>query len=85
MSAHSVHPDSHTHGLSDNCPRCAEHAEHPFDSLDDDNLRALVARTKAWMNDEQFARSENEAKAMRIVETALNQQRRLALEGWIAA
>ena len=90
MSAHSFHPDSHTHGLADDCPRCAEHAEHPFETLDDENLRALVARVKVWANDTTFdptfPRSENEAKAMQIIETALNQQRRLArLEGWIAA
>ena len=75
MSTHSPHPDSHDHGLADNCPRCAEHAEHPFESLDDDNLWALIERTKSWMRDEEFPRSDNETTAMRIVETAIRQAR----------
>ena len=84
MSIHTVHPPSHTHGLADGCERCAEHACHPFETLDDDNLRALVARAKDWENNRP--RSENEATAMRKVETALEQQRRIQkLEGWIAA
>ena len=87
MTSHTKHPDSHTHGLADDCPRCTEHAEHPFESLDDGNLRELIGRTELWMRDAGgiVPRSINELKAMRIVETALNQQRILRrLEGWIA-
>ena len=68
---HSPHPNTHDNGLADDCERCAEHAEHPFLSLDDDNLRALIERTQAWMRDEEFSRSENELMAMRVVERAL--------------
>lgn len=71
MSSHINHPDTHTHGLADDCPRCAEHAKHPFMSLDDNNLRALILRTRAWMRDEKFPRSITENKAMRNVETVL--------------
>lgn len=30
--------------LYDGCDRCAEHADHPWDSLDDDNVRKLLAQ-----------------------------------------
>lgn len=60
MTTHTFHPDSHTHGLADDCPRCAEHAEHPTRSLDDANFAALVDR---YMRDLP-PRSENERKAM---------------------
>ena len=78
MTMHSRHPDSHTHGLADDCERCAEHAAHPFESLDDVNLATLVERTRLWMQDEEFPRSENEKKAMRVIEQALVHQRILA-------
>ena len=71
MTQHTQHPDTHRHGLMDGCPRCAEHAAHPFQSLDADNLRALVARTRAWMRDEAMPRSDTERDAMRQVERFL--------------
>jgi tRNA G46 methylase TrmB len=37
---HRSHPDTHTHGLDDACPRCAEYAERPTD-LDAENMRRL--------------------------------------------
>jgi hypothetical protein len=76
VPAHIAHPSTHTHGLADGCLRCGEHAEHPFDSLDDDNLADLVARTKRWMADdpEAVARSKNEQKAMTRVADALQQR-----------
>lgn len=43
MTMHSLHPDTHTHGLADDCPRCVEHAEHPIQSLDQANLRRILA------------------------------------------
>lgn len=43
MTMHSLHPDSHEHGLADDCPRCAEHAEHPIRTLDRENLRRIMA------------------------------------------
>jgi hypothetical protein len=80
MAEHSHPPAIRVSGLQDGCPRCAEHAAQPFSSLDDDNLRALVNRTRGWMRDEpgQMPRSENERAAMRVVETALQQARTLA-------
>lgn len=42
MASHGPHPDSHTHGLADGCPRCQEHAEHPERGLDRDNIRRLL-------------------------------------------
>ena len=55
-----LHPDTHTHGLADNCPRCAEHAQHPTLSLDQVNLAMLRSRIEQGLE----ARSENEARAM---------------------
>lgn len=43
MTIHTIHPDSHEHGLADDCPRCAEHAEHPIQSLDHENLGRIMA------------------------------------------
>lgn len=71
MTCHAYHPDMHTNGLQDNCPRCAEHAEHPEWSLDDESLRALIERTQAWMQDEVNPRSMTEGVAMRVVERHL--------------
>lgn len=61
MSSHTYHPDSHTHGLADDCPRCAEHAREPWVGLDLSMLAALrdrIARGRP-------ARSVNEHEAMR--------------------
>jgi hypothetical protein len=71
MSVHTYHPSIREHGLQDDCPRCAEHAEHPAATLDDENLRALIVRTQAWMRDEEFPRSETETVAMRKVEQTI--------------
>lgn len=60
MTCHAYHPDTHTHGLADDCPRCAEHARHPLGSLDPGNLSVLRHR----LNEGLHARSENEALAM---------------------
>lgn len=60
MTCHSYHPDTHTHGLADGCPRCDEHAAHPELGLDQGNLAALRARLAEGLP----ARSANEAKAM---------------------
>lgn len=69
MSSHNHPPAIPEHGLQDNCPRCAEHAEHPTQSLDDGNLRRLIERTQSWIGDgELYPRSETEAIAMRLVE-----------------
>ncbi len=43
MTMHTFHPDTHENGLADDCPRCAEHAEHPIQSLDQENLMRIMA------------------------------------------
>ena len=37
---HTEHPDSHTHGLADGCPRCEKNIETP-QLLDEENLRRI--------------------------------------------
>lgn len=69
MSAHTLHPSIRDHGLADNCPSCAEHAEHPVLTLDDGNLRQLLYLTMRWMRDEDVARSDTELVAMRNLES----------------
>ena len=61
MSAvHSYHPDTHTHGLADDCERCDEHARRPWWGLDSGNLSVLRDRISRGLE----PRSLNEAKAM---------------------
>ena len=60
---HSYHPDSHTHGLADDCERCDQHAAHPWWGLDARNLAALRDRIGQGL----APRSDNEAKAMRAL------------------
>ncbi len=74
MSVHTLHPSIREHGLGDGCPRCAEHAEDPVAGLDDANLRDLIARTRRWMSDEDFPRSDTEQDAMRKIEGHLRFQ-----------
>lgn len=77
MGSHTFHPDSHEAGLADDCPRCTEHGEHPFDGLDDRNLMMLAHRVEADLE----PRSENEGRAMREVERVMLCARRLAKLG----
>lgn len=67
MTAHNVHPSIRENGLADGCPRCAEHAERPFDGLDDGNLENLMDR----IVDKSDSRSTNEAMAMGKVADAV--------------
>jgi hypothetical protein len=64
MSSHSIHPDSHTNGLADDCPRCAEHANDLL-GLDLRNLWALYERRVAVERGDPgvYYRSANESKA----------------------
>jgi len=77
--SHIQHPRIVEHGLVDGCPRCAEIAADPFVGLDPDNLRELVrrTRTRAWMRDTAFPRSETEAVAMRVMEQTLVRMRHI--------
>ena len=60
MASHSLHPDSHAHGLADGCPRCDEHAKDPLAGLDNENIGVLAKRIAlGWT-----PRSTNERKAM---------------------
>jgi len=69
VSTHTLHPDTHEHGLADDCPRCAEHAEYPFLSLDRENQRALLIR----VNLDLPPRSLTEARAMLNVVEAMRE------------
>ena len=75
--SHNHHPAIREHGLQDNCPRCAEIADDPWIGMDDDNLLLLVARTRAWMKDQEYPRSDTENKAMRNTEQTLQRMNRL--------
>ena len=79
MSSHNHHPAIREHGLQDNCPRCREHAEEPWATLDYGNLLDLAQRTELWMRDAGiYPRSENEATAMRLMEAHIVHERHLA-------
>lgn len=78
MASHSYHEDIKEAGLADGCERCAEHASHPFASLDDENLRLLVQR----FLDGGEARTENEAIALLQVAAHFGRQERLARLGF---
>ena len=67
MASHTLHPDTHTDGLADGCPRCDQHAVHPLESLDETNITALKLRVL----DNLPPRSDNERLAMRKVKAAI--------------
>ena len=75
--SHNHHPAIREHGLQDNCERCAEIADDVFIGLDDDNMMLLVARTRAWMKDREYPRSDTENRAMRNMEKTLRNADRL--------
>ena len=81
---HSPHPAISERGLADDCYCCEWIAEDPFAGLGDDNLRLLAARTREWMRDQEFPRSENETTAMRIMERTIVRCRRLKRIGGAA-
>jgi hypothetical protein len=60
MAQHTYHPDSHEHGLADDCPRCAEHAADPVAGLD----TALLANLHDRIRRDLPGRSANERTAM---------------------
>lgn len=80
MTAHAPHGSIREEGLADDCPRCAEHAERPFDGLDDSNLETLIAMV---VSDEP-PRSDSERLAMYKVQGAMNLARALRRNGWSA-
>jgi hypothetical protein len=44
VTSHGYHKDVHEHGLQDDCDRCQELAEDPFNLTDLDVFRSLVWR-----------------------------------------
>ena len=87
MSASHNHPPCiREDGLQDGCDRCAEHA-HGLLELDDQNLGALIERTRLWMKDEGdcYPRSNTERDAMRLVEKHLVFARVIERLGEVAA
>ena len=65
MTTHTAHPAISEFGLADNCPRCKQHGERPFDGIDDPILAALVRRTIEPYDE---GRSDNERIAMIQIE-----------------
>ena len=78
MSAHIAHPSIRENGLADGCPRCGEHAEYPFEGLDNGNLQVLIDR----IENEARPRGTNEARAMGKVRTAIIYAEVLWRQGW---
>ena len=78
MSAHIAHPSIRENGLADGCPRCGEHAEYPFEGLDDGNLDNLINRVV----DKETPRSTQEAIAMAKASDAMTKATVLWRRGW---
>jgi len=78
MTAHIVHPSIRENGLADGCPRCGEHAEYPFEGLDDGNMESLIDRIAS----QDESRSVNEDDAMRVVSKAMGRAQVLYQRGW---
>lgn len=70
---HTNHPGIKEAGLDDNCERCTEHAEHPFDSLDDSNIAFLAEMVLSG----KHARSSNERRAMNTIQHVFSWSTRL--------
>lgn len=79
MTIHRYHPnlaegDPEDAILFDHCERCAEHAAHPFASLDTNNQARLIQRAKevnSWSNENpQQYRTYHESLAANKLYTA---------------
>ena len=76
-------PDQGEFILYNNCDRCAEHAEHPLLSLDDNNLRDMWDQMVIAERKTGFYRTENEAKAGRqLYGIACFMERMLGINPW---
>jgi hypothetical protein len=42
VTTHTYHPPAHTDGLADDCPRCQEHTEAPWATLDRQSIYRLL-------------------------------------------
>ena len=69
MASHTYHPDTHTEGLADDCPRCDQHAVMPLEGLDEINITAIKLRVL----DNLLPRSRNEALAMEKIRAAIKE------------
>ena len=78
MTTHIVHPSIRENGLADGCPRCEEHAEYPFEGLDNGNMESLIDRLASRAD----PRSINEDNAMRVISKAVNMANVLWARGW---
>ena len=78
MTTHIVHPSIRENGLADGCPRCGEHAERPFEGLDDGDMESLIDRVV----DRATPRSTQEAIAMAQVMNAIAKATVLWERGW---
>lgn len=83
MAAHRYHPNERLNDpqdaiLWDDCERCRQHADHPFDSLDSNNVERLANRTVyvEYHGIESY-RSYNEAKAAKHMLGAFRLMREL--------
>ena len=72
MTMHSRHSDFEA-VLYDNCARCDQHAEHPFDSLDDSHLGRLASMVFIGTK----GRTANERRAIREVQDVMVKAARL--------
>ena len=57
---HVAHPDVHTHGLADNCDRCAQIAERPTANADS----VVLANIRLRLTGDALPRTEAEARAV---------------------
>lgn len=82
MTMHDIHtgPDRI---LYDGCPRCAEHAEHPHLSLDDNNLRDMWDQMVEAERNVGYYRNNAEKEASRhLYYIALFVERMLGIDPW---
>lgn len=71
---HTIHGDIMLHGLSEECPRCQQHAAEPFVGLDSDNLKRLFEGTCFTALDKFASRKiHDEYEHARLVLRALGQ------------
>lgn len=71
-ATHSNHPDIHTVGLRDDCERCEDLSNSPFEALDDELLRALAIR----LANGEAGRSLAENDAMAHIQYVLDAAKR---------
>lgn len=72
MTMHARHPDFDA-VLYDNCHRCYQHSEHPFDSLDDSHLGRLASMIFLF----EKGRTVNERRAIHEIEDVMVKAARL--------